>query len=178
VDHKTAYVIQILFARRAFRREMDMRLTLHTDFSLRVLIQVGLNDGELTTINDIAESFGISKNHLMKVVNDLSRKGYLETLRGRNGGIRLTRKPRDVNLGEVVRDTEEELAVLGCLQRKGYCNIQRVCALRGIVRDATDAFLAVFDDYTLADLLEPRSPLKSLLLRPSAPEHRSHAAHS
>ena len=66
-----------------------MRLTLHTDFSLRVLIQVGLNDGNLTTINDIAQSFGISKAHLMKVVNDLSQKGYLETVRGRNGGIRL-----------------------------------------------------------------------------------------
>jgi Rrf2 family nitric oxide-sensitive transcriptional repressor len=146
-----------------------MRLTLHTDFSLRVLIQVGLNDGKLTTINEIAESFGISKNHLMKVVNDLSRKGYLETIRGRNGGIRLTRRPSDVNLGNVVRDTEEELGVLGCLQRKGYCRIQRVCVLRGVVRDATNAFLAVFDDYTLADLLEPRSPLKSILLHSRAP---------
>ena len=83
-----------------------MRLTLHTDFALRVLIQVGLNDGKLTTIKDIAQTFGISKAHLMKVVNDLSQKGYLDTVRGRNGGIRLKREPRDINIGEVVRDTE------------------------------------------------------------------------
>jgi Rrf2 family nitric oxide-sensitive transcriptional repressor len=66
-----------------------MRLTLHTDFALRVLIQVGLNDGKLTMIKDIAQTFGISKAHLMKVVNNLSQKGYLDTVRGRNGGIRL-----------------------------------------------------------------------------------------
>ena len=79
---------------------------LHTDYALRVLIQVALNElneGELTTINDIAESFDISKHHLMKVVNDLSQKGYLDTIRGRNGGIRLMRKPRDINVGQVVR---------------------------------------------------------------------------
>jgi Rrf2 family protein len=98
-----------------------VRLTLHTDFALRVLIHVGLNDGKLTTINDIAQSFGISKAHLMKVVNDLSRKGYLDTVRGRNGGIRLMREPRDINIGQVVRDTENQLAVIGCLERHGYC---------------------------------------------------------
>jgi Iron-dependent Transcriptional regulator len=74
-----------------------MRLTLYTDFALRVLIQVGLNGAKLTTINDIARSFGISKPHLMKVVNDLGQKGYLDTVRGRNGGIRLMREPRHIN---------------------------------------------------------------------------------
>ena len=83
--------------------EIKMRLTLHTDYSLRVLIQVGLGDGKLTTINKIAESFEISRHHLMKVVNDLSQKGYLDTVRGRNGGIRLMREPRDINIGQVVR---------------------------------------------------------------------------
>ena len=86
-----------------------MRLTLHTDFALRVLIHVGLNDGKLTTIKDIAQTFGISKAHLMKVFNDLSQKGYLDTVRGRNGGVRLMRKPRkprDINIAQVVRDTE------------------------------------------------------------------------
>jgi Rrf2 family transcriptional regulator, nitric oxide-sensitive transcriptional repressor len=82
-----------------------MRLTLYTDFALRVLIQVGLNDGKLTTIKDIARGFGISKPHLMKVVSDLSQKGYLDTVRGRNGGIRLMREPRHINIGQVVRDT-------------------------------------------------------------------------
>ena len=140
-----------------------MHLTLHTDFALRVLIQVGLNGGKLTTIKEIAQTFVISKAHLMKVVNDLSRKGYLDTVRGRNGGIRLMREPRDINIGQVVRDTET-LDVIGCLGQRGYCPIQRVCVLRGVLSDATEAFLAVLDDHTLADLIRPRRLLSSLLL--------------
>jgi Rrf2 family transcriptional regulator, nitric oxide-sensitive transcriptional repressor len=140
-----------------------MRLTLQTDYALRVLIQVGLNDGELTTINEIAESFDISKHHLMKVVNDLSQKGYLDTVRGRNGGIRLMRKPRDINIGQVVRDTEDRLDVIGCLDRTGYCRIERACVLRGLLRQATDAFLAVLDAHTLADLIKPHKALSLLL---------------
>jgi len=146
------------------RRRSPLRLTLHTDFALRVLIQVGINAGELTTIEDISKSFGISKNHLMKVVRDLGRKGYLDTVRGRNGGVRLMREPNDINIGQVVRDTEDQLNVLGCLHDKGYCRIQRACVLREAVRDATDAFLAALDRYTLADLIRPRRTLSSLLL--------------
>ena len=141
-----------------------MRLTLHTDFALRALIHVGLNNGTLTTINEIAQSFGISKAHLMKVVNDLSQRGYLDTVRGRNGGIRLMREPRHINIGQVVRDTEEQLAVIGCLERRGYCCIERVCVLRGALRDASNAFLTVLDTYTLADLIKPQRALFSLLL--------------
>jgi Rrf2 family nitric oxide-sensitive transcriptional repressor len=141
-----------------------MRLTLHTDFALRVLIHVGLNNGTLTTINEIAQSFGISKAHLMKIVNDLSQRGYLDTVRGRNGGIRLMREPRHINIGQVVRDTEERLDVIGCLERGGYCCIERVCVLRGALRDASKAFLAVLDSYTLADLIKPQNALSSLLL--------------
>jgi len=141
-----------------------MRLTLYTDFALRVLIQVGLNDGKLTRINDIARSFGISKAHLMKVVNDLSQIGYLDTVRGRNGGIRLMREPRHIKIGQVVRDTEEQLDVIGCLERRGYCCIERVCVLRGALRDATEGFLAVLDNYTLADLIKPKKTLSKLLL--------------
>ena len=144
--------------------DIKMRLTLHTDYSLRVLIQVGLGDGKLTTINEIAESFEISRHHLMKVVNDLSQKGYLDTVRGRNGGIRLMREPRDINIGQVVRDTEDRLHIIGCLESRGYCRIERVCVLRGLLRDATDAFLAVLDAHTLADLIKPHKALSSLLL--------------
>jgi Rrf2 family nitric oxide-sensitive transcriptional repressor len=140
-----------------------MRLTLHTDYSLRVLIQVGLNGGKLTTINDIAQSFDISKAHLMKVVNDLSQKGYLDTVRGRHGGIRLMREPRHINIGQVVRDTEDQLHVIGCISQKGYCPIERVCVLRSALRDATQAFLAVLDTYSLADLIKPQKALSSLL---------------
>lgn len=150
-----------------------MRLTLHTDFALRVLIQVGLNGGKLTTISDIANSFDISKQHLMKVVNDLGQKGYLDTVRGRNGGIRLMRDPQDINIGQVVRDTEDRLDVIGCLERKGYCQIERVCVLRGALRDATEAFLDVLDGYTLADLIKPHRALSSLLFNPSASAHEA-----
>jgi Rrf2 family nitric oxide-sensitive transcriptional repressor len=100
----------------------------------------------------------------MKVVNDLGRKGYLDTVRGRNGGIRLLREPRDINIGQVVRDTESQLDVIGCLERSGYCPIERVCVLRGALRNATEAFLAVLDAYTLADLIQPQRVLSSLLL--------------
>jgi Rrf2 family nitric oxide-sensitive transcriptional repressor len=143
---------------------MMMRLTLHTDFALRVLIQVALGGGRLARISDIAESFEVSRNHLMKVVHDLGRKGYLDTVRGRNGGIRLMREPRDINVGQVVRDMEDQLDVVGCLDRRGYCPIERVCVLRGVLRDATDAFLAVLDTQTLADLIRPHKALSSLLL--------------
>jgi len=142
-----------------------MRLTLHTDFALRVLIQAGLSGGKLTTISDIAKSFDISKQHLMKVVNDLGQKGYLATVRGRNGGIRLMREPRNINIGQVVRDTEDKLDVIGCLERKDYCQIERVCVLRGALRDATEAFLEVLDGYTLADLIKPHKALSSLLFQ-------------
>jgi Rrf2 family nitric oxide-sensitive transcriptional repressor len=142
-----------------------MHLTLHTDYALRVLIYVGLNDGKLTTIKDIAQIFGISKASLMKVVNDLSQNGYLHTVRGRNGGIRLMRKPRDINIGQVVRDTENQLDVIGCLEHKGYCPIERVCVLRGVLLNATEGFLTVLDAHTLADLIRPQRVLSSLLLK-------------
>jgi Rrf2 family nitric oxide-sensitive transcriptional repressor len=99
----------------------------------------------------------------MKVVNDLSQKGYLDTVRGRGGGMRLTREPRDINIGQLVRDTENQLAVIGCLEHKSYCPIERVCVLRGALQNATDAFLAVLDAHTLADLIKPQRVLSSLL---------------
>ena len=100
----------------------------------------------------------------MKVVNDLGHKGYLDTVRGRNGGIRLMRKPGDINVGQVVRDTENRLDVIGCLEHKGYCPIECVCVLRGVLLNATEAFLAVLDARTLADLIKPQRVLSSLLL--------------
>ena len=139
-----------------------MRFTLYTDFALRTLIQVALNDGKLTTINDIARSFGISKQHLTKVVSDLRQKGYLDTVRGRRGGIRLRRLPRDINIGQVVREIEDG-NVIGCLAARGYCPIERVCVLRNALRDATQAFFGVLDTYSLADLIRPKKALSSIL---------------
>jgi Rrf2 family nitric oxide-sensitive transcriptional repressor len=140
-----------------------MRLTLHTDYALRVLIYTGLKGDELSTISEIAEHFDVSKNHLMKVVHQLGQKGYLETIRGRNGGIRLAMKPQRINIGAVVRDTEDELDVLGCLQGPGYCRIERECILRRALREASKAFLAVLDQYTLMDLIKPGKALSRLL---------------
>ena len=140
-----------------------MRLTLHTDYSLRVLMYTAIRGQELSTITEIADHFDISKNHLMKVVSELGRKGYLENVRGKKGGIRLMRKPNQINIGTVVRDIEEELSIVGCLRGVDFCPIEEVCVLRHALRDATMAFLAVLDRYTLDDLIKPGRALAGLL---------------
>jgi len=140
-----------------------MRLTLWTDYALRTLIYVGAKDGQLSTIAEIAESFDISKTHLMKVVNKLAQQGYLDTVRGKGGGIRLGRPAARIAVGAVVRETEDDLAVLGCLAGPGFCRIQGCCVLRGALRKATLAFLETLDGYTLADILAPREKLVARL---------------
>jgi len=140
-----------------------MRLTLWTDYALRTLIYVGAKAGRLATIAEIAESFDISNTHLMKIVNQLAQQGYLETVRGKGGGIRLGRAPEQIGIGAVVRNTEKDLAVMGCLSRAGFCRIEGCCVLRGALRKATLAFLETLDEYTLADLLVPRARLAQSL---------------
>jgi Rrf2 family nitric oxide-sensitive transcriptional repressor len=152
-----------------------MRLTLWTDYVLRTLIYVGSNDGRLSTIAEIARAFDISKSHLMKIVNRLARQGYLETVRGKSGGIRLARQPGEISVGTLVREHEEGLAVMGCLEREGFCRIAGCCVLRGALQKATDAFLATLDGYTLADLLRPRATLASSLGLHTAPAGWSRA---
>ena len=144
-----------------------MRLTLWTDYALRTLIFVGAKRGGLSTITEIAASFDISKAHLMKVVNRLGQQGYLDTVRGKGGGIRLARSPAEIRVGAIVRETEEDLAVIGCLAETGFCRIERCCVLRRALGEATLAFLRTLDGYTLADLLAPSAELAgSLGLRP------------
>ncbi len=141
-----------------------MRLTLRTDYALRVLIHVCVKEGARSTIGEIVAHFDISKGHIMKVVHRLGQKGYLETTRGKNGGIRLARKPAEINIGAVVRDMEEELEVVGCLHEgRGYCRIEDGCVLRATLRDATGAFLATLDRYALEDLVRPQRTLARLL---------------
>jgi Rrf2 family nitric oxide-sensitive transcriptional repressor len=141
-----------------------MRLTLHTDYALRVLIYAGLKRDQLCTIPELVRHFDISRGHLMKVVHRLALKGYLQTTRGKNGGLRLAAAPGDIRVGAVVRDMEQELGVLGCLQGEpGYCRIEECCVLRRALGKATNAFLAVLDRYTIRDLLEPRRSLARLL---------------
>ena len=146
-----------------------MRLTLWTDYALRALIYVGAKTGAPATIAEIAESFGVSRTHLMKIVNRLAQEGYLDTVRGRGGGIRLGRPASQISVGAVVRDTEEELAVMGCLSDAGFCRIAGCCVLRRALREATSAFLDVLDGYTLADLLAPGRTLAASLGLLSAP---------
>jgi Rrf2 family nitric oxide-sensitive transcriptional repressor len=144
-----------------------MRLTLHTDYALRVLMYVGVKGETSSTIPEIVKRFDISKGHVMKVVHHLAQKGYLFTARGKKGGIRLARNPNQIVIGTVIRDMEEELGVLGCLQRgKGYCRIEECCLLRSALRDATNAFLATLDRYTLQDLMRPRNLARLLKLDP------------
>ena len=140
-----------------------MRLTGFTDYSLRVLMYVGTKGDELSTIDEIAEAYGISRNHLMKVVYRLGKLGYLETIRGKTGGMRLLPAPGDINIGRLVRETEETLGLVECMQERGECCIQPACSLQGILNESLNAFLAVLDKYTLADLLRPRQRLKKLL---------------
>ncbi|MBV8736884.1 MAG: Rrf2 family transcriptional regulator [Alphaproteobacteria bacterium] len=140
-----------------------MRLTLWTDYALRTLMYVGVNDGRLATIAEISAAFGVSKAHLMKVVNKLARLGYLETVRGKNGGIKLGRPPAAIGVGAVVRDTEEELAVMGCLSDSSFCPLDGCCVLKHALGEASLAFLRVLDRYTLADLLAPREALAAAI---------------
>ena len=146
-----------------------MRLTLWTDYALRTLIFLGAKGERLSTISEVAQSFAISKTHLMKIVNQLALQGYLETVRGKGGGMRLSRPPSQIQIGTVVRETEQDLAVMGCLSDAAFCRIQGSCVLRGALHDATQAFLATLDSYTLADLLAPRTRLRdSLGIAPAA----------
>ena len=140
-----------------------MRLTTYTDYALRVLIRLAAQPQHLTTIADIAESYGISENHLMKVVHQLGLAGYIETVRGRNGGIRLLKKPGEINAGEIVRRMEPDFYLVTCFNPSGGCVIKPACILKDALGQARDAFLAVLDRYTLADLVTPRRELATLL---------------
>jgi Rrf2 family transcriptional regulator, nitric oxide-sensitive transcriptional repressor len=149
-----------------------MHLNLWTDYALRTLIYVGAKGEQLSTIAEIAESFDISKSHLMKVVNKLGQQGYIDTVRGKGGGVRLRRPPAEIRVGTVVRETEEDLAVMGCLAESGFCRIEGCCVLRRALRQATVAFLRTLDGYTLADLLAPGAVLVRSLGLPVAMERR------
>jgi Rrf2 family transcriptional regulator, nitric oxide-sensitive transcriptional repressor len=124
---------------------------------------VGLETEHLVTIEEVADRFGISKNHLMKVAYQLGQAGYLETVRGRNGGLRLGKAPSQIVVGEVVRKMEPDFAVVECQNPAGYCRITPSCVLRSAMREAVQAFLGKLDQYTLEDLLRPKSKLRHLL---------------
>ncbi len=131
-----------------------MRLTQYTDFSLRVLIYLGLQPDSRCTIREISEAYGISRNHLMKVVQQLAAEGYVESTRGVGGGLRLAHSPGRLGIGDVVRAMEPDMGLVECMRSKNECAITGACRLHGMLAEARDAFLQVLDRYTLADILD------------------------
>ncbi|PSF07110.1 Rrf2 family transcriptional regulator [Marinobacter fuscus] len=130
-----------------------MHITRYTDYSFRVLIYLATQGDRLATIQEIADSYEISKNHLMKVVHQLNKKGYIETVRGKKGGMRLHLAPEDINVGVLVRETEQDFSIVECFSAKNSCKITPVCGLKSMFGEALKAFLEVLDKYTLADVI-------------------------
>jgi Rrf2 family nitric oxide-sensitive transcriptional repressor len=141
-----------------------MQLTTHTDYALRTLIALGLCAPEKLTASEIGNAYQISVHHLLKIIQQLADLGYVETLRGKSGGVRLVRAPEQIVVGKLVREMETDLGVVACLREGGEpCAINGSCRLRGALSLATQAFLTVLDGYTLADVLKPRAQLIQLL---------------
>ena len=141
-----------------------MRLTVYSDYSLRLLMYAAATRDGLVTIQEVADAYGISKNHLMKVAFELGREGYLETVRGRGGGLRLARAPDKIRLGDVVRTMEQDFSIVECFDAEtNKCAITGPCRLRGALSRALKAFFSVLDEYTLADLAAPNPLLERLL---------------
>lgn len=141
-----------------------MRLTVYTDYTLRVLMYLGLKGGERATIKEISDCYGISKNHLMKIVQDLSHEGILETVRGKSGGLTLALRPEEINIGDIVRRTEPDFRIVECFGSGPIgCRLNGSCVLTSAIDQALEAFLDVLDAYTLADLIRPKRKLRHLL---------------
>lgn len=139
-----------------------MQLTRQTDYAIRVMMFLGIQqDDRLVTISDIAQHFDISRNHLMKIVHKLGQMEYIQTVRGKYGGLRLERNTNSVNLGVLVRDFETTLEVVDC--QKLTCPIAGACDLKPVMQKAQDAFLAVLKEYTLQDLLSNPADMRTLL---------------
>jgi len=136
-----------------------MRLSRHTDYALRVLIHLAVRPDRLASIGEIARAYGISENHLMKVVNMLAHAGLVRTVRGRGGGIALARPAKEISVGAVIRQSEPDLKLAEC----GSCRIENACGLTGAVGKALGAFLKVLDSYSIADVTTKRDELAALL---------------
>lgn len=139
-----------------------MQLTQYTDFSLRLLIFLSLQeDNTLVTIDDVARHFHILKNHLTKIVNKLAQHGYVKTVRGKNGGICLAKTPEQINLSDIVKAMENTIEVVNC--QKPACPLLGYCELKSILNEAQDAFFSKLTQYTLADISNKPKKLKNLL---------------
>ncbi len=149
-----------------------MRLTAYTDYTLRTLMFLAVRPDRVSTIAEIAATYRVSEAHLTKIVHQLALAGDVVTTRGRGGGLRLGRPAATVNIGAVIRRTEPDMELVACFGTSGGCAIDAACVLSGALRQALDAFLAVLDHYTLADLVAPAQHLAALLrIEPPLPEH-------
>ncbi|KXH80912.1 Rrf2 family transcriptional regulator [Sporosarcina sp. HYO08] len=146
-----------------------MRLTLYTDYSLRVLIYLGTKGTEeLATVQEISDTYNISKNHLTKVVHELGKMGLIETVRGRGGGVRLHVAPEEINVGQLVRKTEDDFHVVECFNTESnMCILSPACRLKGALYEALQAYLAVLDSYTIADFIVNKDELAAILFNRS-----------
>jgi len=142
-----------------------MHITRYTDYSLRTLMYLAVNGDELSTIRDIADSYSISKNHLMKIVQQLSAKEYIQTVRGKNGGIKLNLNPAEINIGRLVRELESDHSIVECGGADNQCVVTPSCQLKNIFGEALNSFFNTLDAYSLADLvpMETEGNLRQLL---------------
>lgn len=148
-----------------------MQITQHTDYALRVLIYLASNEERLATIQEVAERFDISRNHLTKVVNGLIHSGFVEGLRGKGGGLRLARAPAEIGVGDVVRQMEGEPVLVECFGEDNQCVLGANCRLKGALKSALKAFFAELDAVKLADLVG--KPQWRLMHAPTRPAPRS-----
>lgn len=153
-----------------------MRLAEYTDYTLRVLMYCAARPEQLVTIGELADVHGVSKNHLMKIVNDLARQGVLETTRGRGGGLRLMKDAKQIRVGDVVRASETDFRLVECFDPEtNQCTLSPSCRLKGLLDDALKAYFKALDSMTLAELTAPASPSApagAALTRVAAPQSR------
>lgn len=140
-----------------------MQLSLYSDYSCRVLIYLAASPTKKASIDQIASAYGISTNHLVKVVHNLGKLGFIETSRGRGGGISLSLPPETLNIGDVIRKTEPTLALVECMTTENTCPIASHCGLRRALLEAREAFLKVLDNYSLKDICRSPKALRQLL---------------
>lgn len=143
---------------------ITMQLTTYTDYTLRVLIYLGMQtNGEKSNIKEISSFYNISNNHLSKVVYELGKLGMIETVRGRNGGIKLAKEPTQINIGAIVRHTESPINLVECFdETRNTCKLSPACKLKFVLNEALNSYMKVLDGYTLEDLLQNREELKTL----------------
>jgi len=146
-----------------------MQLTLHTDYALRVLIYLSTQPDKVVTIDEITDYYDVSRNHLVKVVHNLSSKGFIHTSRGKHGGMQLARKPEEISLGDVVRQIEANFDIVECFSSANKtCRVLPICKLKSVLQQASEQFLVFLDQYSLADAVKTNSDIKRVLLRSSA----------